>query len=66
MQPKGLELNYAQFLENGRSIAKTVLDEYIICESIDEGAIGEVFKGFDKKNGRKVAVKFVNIRKISK
>ena len=42
-----LDLTYDEYLQQGKSIADTRLDKYIVYERLDKGAFGTVYRGMN-------------------
>ena len=40
-----LELSYEDYQKNGKSIADSEIDAYVIYEKLDSGAFGSVYRG---------------------
>lgn len=61
---KKLDLTYEEFIKNGKSIADTRLDKYLIYEKLDKGAFGTVYRGMDDITKKEVAVKVIDLAAI--
>lgn len=63
---KKLDLSYEDYLKNGKSIADTCLDKYVIYEKLDKGAFGTVYRGMDDVTKREVAIKVIDLAAIER